>query len=240
MKLCTDLVVHGFQKCMFDDKKEGSWLSWIDSKGLFVNLKLVYRLGSIWSWILKPHNGLFPPKKECSSHGHDDEMETYHVSSNYHSYLWNSQTVCQYLIQLEWNKMVRRCSSHVIWQGCGGKKACKNNLPAQTYTHTSWRGFKGHFLLQLEMCHAFSKQAKEEMKQHFDESCLAKTRWEKQFKEKTFGPQVTKSKRKERRTCKYALNVIWCAIQWICRQIWDLISKCLYTTYETYMCHVTI
>lgn len=29
------------------------------------------------------------------------------------------------------------------------------------------------------------------------------------------------------------LNMIWCAIQWICRQIWDLVSKCLYTTYET-------
>lgn len=83
--------------------------------------------------------------------------------------------------------MVRRCSSHVIRQGCGGKKTLARTISQHKHTHTSWRGFKGHFLLQLEMCHAFSKQAKEEMKQHFDESRLAKTRWEKQFRGKTFG-----------------------------------------------------
>lgn len=221
-------------------KKDGRWLSWIDSKGLLL----------IWNWYtwFREHMKLNPEatqwfvtkKKECSSHGHDDEIETCHVSSNYHSYLWNSQTVWQYLIQLEWNKVIRRRGSHVIRQGCRKKKKLARTMSQHKHTHTSWRGFKGHFLLQLEMCHAFSKQAKEEMKQHFDESRLAKTRWEKQFRGKTFGPQVTKSKRKGRRMCKYALNVIWCAIRWICRQIWDLVSKCLYTTYETYMCHVTI
>lgn len=237
MKLCTDLVAHGFQKCMFDDKKKKA----VDYLGLIVKDFLL-----TWNWYtssgehmkLNPEatQWFVPPQKRMLL----SWTWWWDVSSNYHSYLWNSQTICQYLIQLEWNKMVRRCSSHVIWQGCGGEKKLARTISQHKHTHTSWRGFKGHFLLQLEMCHAFSKQAKEEMKQHFDESCLAKTRWEKQFKEKTFGPQVTKSKRKERRICKYALNVIWCAIQWICRQIWDLVSKCLYTTYKTYMCHVTI
>lgn len=208
MKLCTDLVAHGFQKCMFDDKKKKA----VDYLGLIVKDFLL-----TWNWYtssgehmkLNPEatQWFVPPQKRMLL----SWTWWWDVSSNYHSYLWNSQTICQYLIQLEWNKMVRRCSSHVIWQGCGGKKSLQEQSPSTNiHTHLG-EGLKAIFCFSWKCAMPLASKQKRRWN-----SILMRVVWQKQdgknnSRKKHLDHKLQKAR--ERRGGHANMHLMWYDVQ---------------------------